>query len=112
MASFLELSVDDEIDEVDLRLRRTPADRRALDRSVAQESLVHRHAHHAPFERTVDDPGPNFVDIDMSAACRLVSGEQIRKVAEATDDLFRLSETPGIRADPADVLERIADMRQ
>jgi len=102
--------VEYQIDEVDLRFRGPPSDRGAFDGAVADESLIHRHAHHAPFERAVDDPGPHLIDVDARATRGFISREQIFQVSDAADNLVCLPEAPGVGADPADVLERIADM--
>ena len=107
-----ELSMDDEIDEIDFGFRRTPADRRALDGMVVEKTLIHRHAHDAPFERAIDDPGPRLVGIDAAASRLFIALQQIRQVAEPAYDFLRDAKAPGIGADPADVFERIADMGQ
>src|SRR5579862_2320927 len=82
------LSVDDEIDEIEFRFGCASADGGALDGMIGTKSLIHRHAHDAPFERSEDDPVAHLVEIRGASAGGPVALQKVGQIAEAAHDLF------------------------
>src|ERR1019366_8522542 len=100
-----------ESQEIDFVLRGAPGDHRALDRGVgAPEGGHHRGAHHPPAHGAEHLPEQRVVAFHRRAAGRLIAGPEILALAEAADRLVDHAEAPGIGADPAQVLHRVADM--
>src|SRR5665213_3836842 len=99
-----DLSMDDEIDEIYFSFGGSPPDGSALDGTIVAKALIHAHAHHAPFERAINDPCPRLVCIDVIATRFLVTIQTIFEVAKAPDHFLRDTKAPGVRADPADIL--------
>src|SRR5450755_3880920 len=102
--SCSELPTNDQVDQIDFGLGRAAPDGGAFDGMIAHEALIHAHAHDAPFERAIDDPGTRLFLAHMSAACCFVTGEQIGQFAEPADNFFLHAEAPGVGAYPADIL--------
>ena len=50
--------------------------------------------------------------VDLSPACRLVSRPEVFPRAEAPDRPVVVAEAPGAHADPAEVLHRVAEVRE
>src|SRR5579871_3618992 len=91
-SEHLKFSPNDEIYQIDLGLRRTPSDGGALHRMIGEEALIHLHAHDAPFERAVDDPGAHILGIEAPAARGFVAFEQVGQITETADNLVRDTE--------------------
>src|SRR5215831_7045236 len=105
-------SPQQQVQQIDLRLRRAAPDRRALDGAVdsALEHAVLHHAHDSPLERSEDLPQAHALGIDAAAPRGLVAGEEILAPAEAADGRLG-AEAPRVHADPAEVFHRIALVR-
>src|SRR5216684_5592225 len=73
--------------------------------------LHHAAAHHSPAQRTHHFPEFYPVRID-AAAGRLISGKQFFARPKAADRLVDLPKTPGIDADPPQILHGITGMRE
>src|ERR1700710_373731 len=99
--------------QIDFRFRRAPADHRALHRMIRPlpEPLHHAAAHQAPAQCAHHFPEHHPIGVDLATGFR-IAGEQILARTEAADRLVDFAEPPGVDADPAQVLHRIADMRE
>src|ERR1700675_4970953 len=78
---------------------------------TAAKPLHHAAAHHAPAERAHDFPEFHAIRIGMTAGC-LISRKQILARTETADRFINLAKAPGIDADPAEILHRVAEMRE
>src|SRR5438132_12351715 len=75
------------------------------------KTLHHAAAHDAPAQRTHHFPEHHSDRIDLAAGF-LIAREQFLAGAETADRLVDLAEAPGVDADPAEILHRIAEMRE
>src|ERR1700722_10077828 len=75
----------------------------------AAKAPHHAAAHHAPAQRSHDLPEHHAAGIDAVASL-FISGKQFLARSETADWFIDLAEAPGIDADPAQVLHRIAGM--
>src|SRR5580700_11221316 len=75
------------------------------------EPLHHAAAHHAPAQGAHHFPEFHSAWVGLAAA-RLVAREQLLARAKAADRLVDLAETPGVDANPAQILHGIAEMRE
>src|SRR5262245_20621520 len=101
--------LEQQLEQVDLGLGAAPADRGALDGRIAapREGAVHHHADDPPPERPRDLPEAHARRVHRAAAGGLVAREELLARAEAADRELR-AEAPGVHAEPAEVLHRIA----
>jgi len=67
-------------------------------------------ADHPPFQRAERDPEPQRVLVDRLPAPGPVGTQQIVDVAESADELAGDAETPRLHAQPAEILDGIAEM--
>src|ERR1700710_1757118 len=75
------------------------------------KALHHAAAHHAPAQRAHHFPEVHARWVD-AAASRFIAGEQLLACAESADRIVELAKTPGVDADPAQILHRIAEVRE
>ena len=69
-------------------------------------------ADHAPLQRAERDPVAQRVFVDRAPARGLVRVEQLGDVAEAADELVDHAEPPRLHAQPSEILDRIAEVRE
>src|SRR5206468_2509929 len=110
-----------QVQQLPLRLRRPPADRRQLQRPPRRERLPARLVEEVARLADADDPPAQVTEqlppvdclpVDRAAPGLLVGLEQLLPLADAAHGPVVVAETPGAHADPRQVLHRIADVRQ
>src|ERR1700759_1653559 len=75
------------------------------------EALHHAAAHHAPAQRS--HHFPEFYARRINGPARfLIAGEQFLARTKTANRLVDLAKAPGVDADPAEILHRIAEMRE
>src|ERR1700694_5259026 len=104
----------DEIEEIPQRLLGAAADRRLLDAdrlgAVAVAQALAQ-AHDRPFDVAERFPEADVAGVDRLAAGLLVGGKQLLARREPAGRQ-RSAEPPGLAAEPAEILHRVADLRQ
>src|SRR3954464_6356263 len=73
--------------------------------------LHHAAAHDAPAQRTHHFPEFHAGRVGLAAG-GFIAGEQILARTKTADRLVNLAEPPGVDADPAQILYRVAEMRE
>src|SRR5215217_2418810 len=104
----------DELKEIPLHLRDPPSQRRQLHR--ADRALEVREgldlADHTPLQRAHRLPEAELDRVDVAPAGGPVRREQIVDGSEAADALIGHTESPRLHAQPAEVLDRVAEVRE
>src|SRR5215218_5131665 len=104
----------DELEEIPLHLRDPPSQRRQLHR--ADRALEVREgldlADHTPLQRAHRLPEAELDRVDVAPAGGPVRREQIVHGSEAADALIGHTESPRLHAQPAEVLDRVAEVRE
>src|SRR5256885_12085683 len=78
---------------------------------ASAKPLHHAAAHDAPAQRAHHFPEHHAIGVYLAAGF-LIAREQFLARSKTADRLVDLTKTPGVDADPAQILHRVAEMRE